>query len=623
MLVNLNSQLSLQNRYPGVGVGVNKGVKVTPNEVNSNEVNPIGSNPGLAFKRINVHIVDGGNHGSNMEHFAKAIMKDVKKDVSILFYDVPVNKNDPNLKQMSTLESCLRLLNLEGTVKKGDYLAIPGLATVSLMNLQDRIRNILGRDIMLNPQNLTYNKDILLSLLKRIYDYKHNYSNEICYMDKQSQELEYVYGVIQEINKLVEKGVNVYIPAGHPEENSVKWVAGEENKKEELYRAIAKPDTTYRYEANEIIDKVKKYGWYDFNLLSLSNAHVVNVRGRDEKDYIFSSYDYFVNDGARGVFNFTPVRDAYGNIKGYSYTDETTVQYPFDEFPANESISNICRYVGFKARNLIADFKEHKLFKELVEAGKSTASLPYKLYNIFEVFSPREIEGRKLHVLGSLINNQQNLVFDTNSSGKVLFQKCNCEGSDKPSVLSMWGSCFSTLSAIKRDILKEPLNEDIYHFPKEIKSYIYTAREDERKGYLDGAEYYYNRALDLVKEPEDKKIIYLGLYRVLKTLHKVYDAKNLANSIMNMEAQEITKYEKESGNASCLTRRLNMANLYRDLSKYCALQGEGYGSDVCSWASEVLDPANYEKLGRDYADRIIERRLSGSDYIGDLYNECH
>ena len=71
-----------------------------------------------------------------------------------------------------------------------------------------------------------------------------------------------------------------------------------------------------------------------------------------------------------------------------------------------------------------------------------------------EVLSQIEIKERKLDYLGDYISADKQLVFDTNSKGEVLFQKTNCEGSERPSVVSMWGSCFSTLNKIKEDIYK-------------------------------------------------------------------------------------------------------------------------------------------------------------------------
>lgn len=114
---------------------------------------------------------------------------------------------------------------------------------------------------------------------------------------------------------------------------------------------------------------------------------------------------------------------------------------------------------------VFADANDHKRYRELVKQGKSTKVLPDKLYKISDVFDQNEITGRKLDYLGGFINNDQKLVFDINSKGKILFQKCNCEGSERPSVKSMWGCCFSTIGAIKRDIRKaigrNEINTDI------------------------------------------------------------------------------------------------------------------------------------------------------------------
>lgn len=77
-----------------------------------------------------------------------------------------------------------------------------------------------------------------------------------------------------------------------------------------------------------------------------------------------------------------------------------------------------------------------------------------KIYSMKEVLSPEEIERGKLDYLGKYISADKKHIFDINSKDEVLFQKCNCEGSERPSVVSMWGSCFATFNKIKEDIVK-------------------------------------------------------------------------------------------------------------------------------------------------------------------------
>ena len=92
------------------------------------------------------------------------------------------------------------------------------------------------------------------------------------------------------------------------------------------------------------------------------------------------------------------------------------------------------------------------------------------------------IERNKLDKVGHLINREQNLIFTTNSQGEILFQKTNCEGSEKPSVMQMWGSCFSTINALKRDISKHRENNNSSFY------YIEKADTESSNRQLEGAD---------------------------------------------------------------------------------------------------------------------------------------
>ena len=127
---------------------------------------------------------------------------------------------------------------------------------------------------------VVFTKLFILQFLKEIYTYKSYYSSEISDMDKNSQDLEYTYGVINEVNKLVDKGVNVYIPAGHGADSTLKWLAKTNNSSDDLYRYIAKnydPDGKVK----KILQEAKHKNFYDFNLLSLCKGHIVNLKSRN------------------------------------------------------------------------------------------------------------------------------------------------------------------------------------------------------------------------------------------------------------------------------------------------------------------------------------------------------
>lgn len=560
-----------------------------------------------------VHIVDGFLHADNMEHFAKAALKNASKISDLNMHYVECNRIDINTKQMSSIED--KLKSISSYIKSGDYLAIPGLASVSISNLSDRIKSVLGKNVYLTPQNLRINKNMIMEFLKEIYEYKHYYSSEISYLDKNSQDLAYTYGVINEVNKLVDRGVNVYIPAGHGADSTIKWYAKSNGMSDNLYRYIAKqsdPDGKVK----QLLRNMEGRNLYDFNLLSLCRGHIVNIKGKNSRDYLFTAKDGFANDGERGVYNFTPVRNSYGRILGYSYHDESTVEFPYEDFSGNSNIANLCKYVGLKYSDFRPTQSENNKFRECVRKGYSTASLPDKLYKIQEVFDYREIRDRRLDVLGSYINNEQNLVFDVNSKGKIIFQKTNCEGSEKPSVVSMWGSCFSSINALVRDVKKNNTNK------QGVSYYLQAAENNYRRGNYGTAEFYYNEALEVLHP--DKSVLshksntvdtYEKLYKLLKLQGKTTEAKGISNMIINLKSYEII--DKSVFNPIYMIEQRNIGNYYKELADFCEKEGEYYPARVCRWAAEEL------RKNSSYGDKIIQRRSEQNQYIGDLYDECH
>ena len=585
-------------------------MKIQPQDYNSNYHKQY-----KVSLKARIHIVDGFLHADTMEHFAKAVLKDVKNVDSLKMHYVECNPIDINTKQMSSLEAKLKEMNNSLRLGSEDYVAIPGLASVPILNLQDRIRNVLKQSVHLTAQNLRGYKNTILNLLKEFYLYQHYYSDEVAILDKNSQELQYTYGVINEINKLSQKGVNVYIPAGHGADSTIKWMIKSQGLNNDYTEYLSK-NRDRNNDIKRIFKQAEQHNYYDFNLLALSNAHIVNVKNKNDRDFIFAAKDGYMNDGARGVYNFSPVRNSSGRIIGYSFTDKSTVEYPYDEFQANERLANISKYVGLQIRDFYPSHDEIEKFKKMVRQGHSTADLPERLYPISTIFVYSYIERNKLDRVGSFINTKQNLIFDTNSDGEILFQKTNCEGSNKPSVMQMWGSCFSAINALKRDVLGvQERNYSSYY-------YIDKANSEVSSKHLEGAEFYYNKALEVL-HPNKTNLncnneaieTYEKLYDVLKQQHKYEEAKGVANILLNLKAYKIK--DKFIFNPFYLYAQSKLAKYYEEIAIYCENSCEYYLARVCRWAAQEL------KKNSEYGDRIVQRRAEQNQYIGDLYDECH
>lgn len=564
--------------------------------------------------KANVHIVDGFLHADTMEHFAKAVLKNVKNIDSFNMHYIECNSRDINTKQMSSLEDKLIELSNSHSLGNGDFVAIPGLASVAILNLQDRIRDVLKQSVHLTAQNLKVYKDIILNLLKKFYSYKNYYSDEVSMLDKNSQDLQYTYGVIYEINKLSQRGVNVYIPAGHGADSTIKWIIKERGLDSDYTEYLSqKRDRDSKIK--RIFKQVEENNYYDFNLLALSNANIVNVKDKNNKDFIFAAKDSYTNDGARGVYNFSPVRNSYGKVIGYSFTDASTVEYPYNEFHANERVANIAKYVGLQIRDFYPSHSEVEDFRKRVRHGCSTVDLPDRLYPISAVFDQSYIERNKLDRIGHFINREQNLIFDTNSQGEILFQKTNCEASEKPSVMQMWGSCFSSINALKRDISRHHENNNSFY-------YIEQALAESSKKQLENAEFYYNRALEILHPNKtnlncDNKTIeiYENLYNVLKQQHKYTEAKCIANILLDLKAYKIK--DKFIFNPVYLYAQSKLAKYYEEIANFCEKTDEYYPAEVCRWAAQEL------RKNSEYGDKIVQRRAKQNQYIGDLYEESH
>ena len=392
----------------------------------------------LFHRNPRLHILDGGDHGSAMNNFASIILKDT--GVKIKSHEVETHPKYEGVKMIKSLKE--NADKLYKKVKPGDYVAIPASASSFIINLDAGVREILHIAENFTQENVGSKRNILLAFLRRIADDK----TVPDYIDMDKQGFEHLYGLIQSINKFVDKGVNVYIPAGHPSEHVIKYKFEQTGEKPYLYRYVATGKDP-EGKVKKFLEELKEQKIQKLNLLGLSKAHMVTIEDLNKNNYIYGAYDSFVTDRARGVHNFSPVRDKNGKLLGYSYHDTSTPEILYDDYNDNDEIENIVKFTGLNIRECLADEKAHQDFKK----GKINSD---KIYSMKKILSQNEIEAGKLDYLGEYISADKKLVFDTNSRDEVLFQKTNCEGSERPSVVSMWGSCFATLNKIKEDIYK-------------------------------------------------------------------------------------------------------------------------------------------------------------------------
>lgn len=628
----------------------------------------------ITFMGATVHIVDGGNHATNMQHFANAI----SKNMDIEMHDVEVNKQSQNTKQLRSLEEQLKYLNGRGSLA-GEYIAVPALASVPILNMQDQYNRVMGENKKFTPENLKVNKGNLLLFLKKIYDSPSLYREYIGYMDPTKQGIEYAYGVIQEINKLKNNGARVYIPSGHPHDETLKWMAKDRGYNAELYHYIAtgKDIGGCVHDMNE---EIKKKNWYSFNLLSLSDANVVGVKGvKGALDYMFAAYDSCVTDGMRGVYNFTPVR-INGKLVGYSYTDKTTNEYPYDEFPANDEIANLVKFVGKPYCSVVASAGETAKLKRTINSGLSKANCADKLYSVDDLFTQDEIISKKMNLKGRYVDKTLKTFFDINEDGEVIFPKCDCEGSGKPSVLSMWGSCFATMNAIARDIklsqkavssstLDKHIQrlEGLKRAAQSYKSQAKLKRAEDALNYAietdkafsithpdyyldfephyllgnlhyDNAKYDYSAACFNNAVNFLSKFIYEGKQTDLQQIKSKYEEyissmKNSDDYDMELRRYENMSslkqfflsypdkplnygdYKKHLGDYKLYKDVMKIAEMFDKLGNICRNKGEWYPARICKAVANDIQCCN------NRGNKVLELRSQGVHYLGNLYPE--
>lgn len=399
--------------------------------------------------RPSFYLLDGGEHGQTMQHFSKAIFRN--DNINLKFAELKINEERWGVKYIDTLEQTLKEISPD--IKRGDFIALPALALATLRQLEQCVRNILGLNVELTTQNLKSNKNILLQMLQKIYQNQAKYEKDIESIDPNAQQFGFLAGVINEINKLTAKGANFYIPTGHPIDYAIRITADQRGCKDELYRYIA-TGKDEDGKVRKVVQDMKESGYYNLNLLTLANAHIVNVGNLDNQEYIYSAFDSLANDSERGVYNFYPIRNKSDKLLGFSFRDRSSLEYDINEYGGKREIGELLKFVGLNIRDVIADSMEYRILKQLIKENHSRTLAPDKLYRISDIYDESVIRERKLDCLGSFVNRDGNFVFDVNQNGEVLFQKCNIEGSSRPSVVSMWGSCFSSIMAAKRDFSK-------------------------------------------------------------------------------------------------------------------------------------------------------------------------
>ena len=374
--------------------------------------------------------------------------------------------------------------------------------------------------------------------------------------------------------------------------------------------------------------------------ITISNDHNITVKDRNsDKNYIFAGYDSCITDGARGVYNFSPVRDSNKKLIGYSYTDTVTNEYPIEKFANFEKVKNLSQYVGLDANDVVANEGEIIQYKSRVYKNK----LLNKLYPIEEIFSIYEINGNKLKLKGDYTDCTGKLFFTKNNQNKIIFPDADCEGSGKPSVMPMWGSCFAMFNAIKNDIYYAKLAQQLYStngksygqylLLKEqvMENLLNKAREAYKNKDFNKAEAIYNEAVNASIASEKYGFAdirpYIEQGEMFFKLYNLNNASGCFNTAINKLSRNIKgclsnlnlkfidlklQYENQQKHVKEYNDILKIAEMYQKLSIICFENGQKESAIKCFKAAEEIK--NFTIIG----EKLILRRADNNMYIGDI-----
>lgn len=541
--------------------------------------------PQINFTSTDIKVLDAGKH---MNDLTAALAEGLfGEDVTIEKHPLEENPKDKTLRQMDSLNKNLeKILNSD---KKPDYVVLPLAMPLDILNLNDQYERVMGEKFEFTPENVNYNKDKIMKFLLELKN--KTYSNRIYidYMDPVGQGIERTYDVIQNINKLVANGVKVYIPAGQPNDLSMKWAIQKNDLKPEFYYYLSKNhdvDGKINYLKQDLADK----NWYKLNLLCFSDAENVGTLNYKGDKFIYSAYDTNVTQYKKGTLNLYPVRKWNGKIKGYSYYGRNNIGLENIDL-RNEKLKS---FVGKHISSVLASDSEHWDFNYLDKAN------PNKLYDVNKIKKLDNLSKKEL--MGRYVDSTLSLFFDINSHGEVIFNKTNIEGSERPSIFGMWGSCFSAINAVISDVKGEPkpkITEDILDSYK----YAHTSYNEDI-----GDTYFYNNDFKTAEEYYNKDNKGLKNYILDKDLNGVRLFNKIGDTCRKQE-----KYDDAMKSYQCALGIL--CNIHSDINpKMLEL------TDKIAYTAQKSNNNNEKERYCKFSNSLRKHTISALDFIKEEKN---
>ena len=586
-------------------------------------ISPVSQNYGFlnSFKGYPVMIVDGGKHASDMNRFAHA----VNKNMDVEMVQVEVIPQDERYKQMKSLEGELAKLNQNNDVK-GKFIAIPAFAFVPVRDFKKAYNTAFNEDLRFFPRDLSCHKREISRLLKAFYDEPEKYKKELELLDVNNQGLEYTYGVVEQINKLVDKGAQVYIPSGQPKGRYMIQLAKDKGYERELRVSL-----TTGLDTDDIVSgmyrEIESKDLYDFNLLSVSKAKTIGISAyHPAQKYLFETYDALTTGKTKGIYNLTPIR-AGDEVIGYSYTDTSTVQYKASEFEGDGKTARLNQFVGKKAdETTIANSKDIEKIKRYMKEGKDTTKCPDKLYPtdevLGEVFATASLDKIRK---GKYVDNTLKERFDENDRGDIIYPYWNLEANRKPAVFAVAGTDYAVIRKISDDIdviEEQKAQEERENNGKDVEAIIKHIEDEKALGNWRNVQSW---ALKVIENNEDFDVyIWESYLTALINLNKNKEADEVVDKVIKIYCDEAKEMPvntfSDVRTIMRKSRELNGgdSNIFSFSDAYNILMQRETSEKKVQEAKEFLKTT--KKIAELYIEKSQIQRKLGNEEKADIYS---
>ena len=320
--------------------------------------------------------------------------------------------------------------------------------------------------------------------------------NVILEFIKKNKQLSKLNELIEEINKASKNGVKVYLSGGNSlDEVMQKFRKSSCDLNSSYYDFISNgKDTAMEY----FFESRFNPRFYKFNLLNLSEGISVGIKNphvtSEFKQYPISAMDDTIKRFEDGTFNAFPVRNKDGKIKGYNLADDSNKVHLKGDWGNNDGfIKYLENFIGKNIKQTQATQNEHKKLKPILDKisenrlkGKENnlygltkkelsflKTMANKLFKIDEVMdelvikpnieykksyklpnNDEELWLEEIRKMGNYSNCYGDNFFDINKEGKVYSKKFDCEGTHRPSVENVHGTCMAAAVAAYKDALE-------------------------------------------------------------------------------------------------------------------------------------------------------------------------